>query len=71
MGANLLTNKNGCGIIQVKDGWAICPSCQKKKLFPVLPTTVVRDLELKCNRCEAKVIVNIEAPEPESSKTSA
>lgn len=57
--------------MQVKDGWAICPNCQKKKLFPVRPTTMVRDLELKCNRCEARVIVNIEAPEPASSKTSA
>lgn len=66
-----MQSKAGCGTIQVKDGWAICPNCRKKKLFPVKATTVVKNLELKCSRCAAKVIVNIEAPEPVSEETSA
>ena len=66
-----MNRTNDCGIIKVADGWALCPNCHKKKMFPVKPTTVVRDLELKCNRCGSIVVLNIEAPELVSAKTNA
>ncbi len=57
--------------IVIKDGWALCPICNKGKLIKVLPTTTVHDLPCKCKRCGQKSRINIEAPEPESKETSA
>lgn len=55
----------------VKDGWAICPVCGKGKLLKVRPDTSVRNLPAKCKRCGQVTVVNIEAPEPVSTETSA
>ncbi len=55
----------------VKDGWVICPVCGKGKLLKTLPDTTAHHLPSKCKRCGQVTIVNIEAPEPESSETSA
>lgn len=55
----------------VKDGWVICPVCGKGKLQKVLPNTTAHNLPRKCKRCGQEIIVNIEAPEPESKGTSA
>lgn len=60
-----------CVKLVVKNGWTICPICGKGKLFPLLPTTVVRDLPCKCKRCGQESIANIDVPEPESKETSA
>ena len=58
-------------IMPVKDGWAICPVCGKGKLLKVRPDTSVRNLPAKCKRCGQVTVVNIEAPEPVSTETSA
>lgn len=55
----------------VKDGWVICPVCGKGKLLKTLPDTAVHHLPLKCKRCGQETIVNIAAPEPASTETSA
>ena len=60
-----------CGKLTVKDGWVICPVCDKGKLLLVLPSTSVRNLPRKCKRCGQETVVNIEAPEPASEVTSA
>ncbi|ARE59811.1 hypothetical protein ADH75_13015 [Flavonifractor plautii] len=59
------------GKLVVKDGWVICPVCGKGKLLMTRPDTVVRNLPRKCKRCGQETLVNIEAPEPASSETSA
>ena len=60
-----------CGKLIVKDGWVICPVCGKGKLLLTRPDTAVRNLPRKCKRCGQETIVNIEAPEPASTVTSA
>lgn len=55
----------------VKDGWVICPVCGKGKLLKTLPDTTAHHLPRKCKRCGQETIVNIEAPEPASTETSA
>ena len=40
-----MTNKTGCGIINVKDGWVQCPVCKRnKRLLRVTPSTSARAL---------------------------
>jgi len=60
-----------CGKLRVRDGWVLCPVCGRGKLLKLLPTTSVHDLPRKCKRCGQETIVNIEAPEPASTVTSA
>ena len=55
----------------MKDGWVICPVCRKGKLLKLLPDIAVRNLPVKCKRCGQETVVNIDAPEPESTETSA
>lgn len=60
-----------CGKLMVRDGWVICPVCQKGKLLKIRPDTIARNLPRKCKRCGQETLVNIEAPEPASTVTSA
>ena len=59
------------GKIIVRDGWVICPVCQRGKLLKVRADTTARNLPRKCKRCGQETLVNIEAPEPASKVTSA
>ena len=59
------------GKLIVKDGWVICPVCGKGKLLLTRSDTAVRNLPRKCKRCGQETIVNIDAPEPASTETSA
>lgn len=59
------------GKLVTKDGWVMCPVCGKGKILKVNPDTTVHNLPRPCKRCGQISIVNIEAPEPESSETSA
>ena len=54
-----------------KDGWVMCPVCGKGKILKVNPDTTVHNLPRPCKRCGQISIVNIEAPEPASTETSA
>lgn len=47
------------GIIIVREGWAICPICEKGKLLKLRPDTVAKNLPCKCKRCGRETIVNI------------
>lgn len=55
----------------IKDGWVMCPACGKGKILKVNPDTTVHNLPRPCKRCGQISIVNIEAPEPASTETSA
>lgn len=37
----------------------LCPSCGKHTVLWLLPTTMVKDLPIKCKRCGKESIVNI------------
>ena len=60
-----------CGKIIVRDGWVICPVCQRGKLRKVRADPTARNLPRMCKRCGQETLVNIEAPEPASKVTSA
>lgn len=60
-----------CGKLIIRDGWVICPVCQKGKLLKLRPDTTTRNLPCKCKRCGQESLVNIDAPEPASQETSA
>lgn len=60
-----------CGKLIVKDGWVICPVCSKGKILKINPNTTAHNLPRKCKRCGQETLVNIDAPEPASTQTSA
>ena len=62
---------NASAKMTIKDGWVMCPVCGKGKILKVNPDTTVHNLPRPCKRCGQISIVNIEAPEPASSETSA
>lgn len=66
-----MQTKTKADTLVIKDGWVICPVCGKGKLLLTRPDTAVRNLPRKCKRCGQETIVNIEAPEPASTVTSA
>ncbi|WP_368234556.1 cysteine-rich KTR domain-containing protein [Anaerotruncus rubiinfantis] len=37
----------------IVNGWVICPFCGKK-LFPIQPETVIKNLPFKCKACKHK-----------------
>lgn len=49
------------GKLTVKDGWLLCPVCQKGKVLKVREDTEVRNLEVSCKLCRQKSIVNIKS----------
>lgn len=59
------------GTLIVQDGWIVCPVCKRGKLLKLLPTTIIRDLPVKCKRCGQISKLNTAVPEPESRETSA
>ena len=59
------------GKLIIKNGWVMCPVCGKGKILKINPDTTVRNLPRPCKRCGQISIVNIEAPEPASTETSA
>ncbi|MBC5747064.1 hypothetical protein H8Z78_04245 [Dysosmobacter sp. NSJ-60] len=54
-----------------KNGWVICPVCGKGKILKLAPDTTCYHVPRKCKRCGHETLVNIEAPEPASTETSA
>lgn len=41
-----------------KNGFLICPKCQKKTNTKVLPQTQLKDFPLYCNRCREEFKIN-------------
>lgn len=54
-----LQNSPACDIIQIKDGWLMCPNCNQFKLLRLLPSTTAQDLLVYCRRCHTESLVNI------------
>lgn len=47
-------------IMAVKNGWALCPTCEHPRyLLHILPETTAENLELYCRRCKRIVKVNV------------
>lgn len=66
-----MNKRKNSGIMQVRNGWVICPVCGKGKLLLTKAETVVQHLDCKCKLCGQTSEVNINAPEPASKETSA
>lgn len=66
-----MQNANAPVRIDIKNGWGICPVCGNPKFLKVNPDTTAHDLPKICKRCRRESIVNIEAPEPATTASSA
>ena len=66
-----LQKRGECGKLIVKDGWLMCPKCGRMKVLRIEAETTARALPVYCRRCGQESIVNIGAPEPVSTETSA
>lgn len=44
----------------VKDGWLLCPVCQKAKVLRVWPETEGRAIQVYCKRCGRETLVDID-----------
>lgn len=50
-----------CDRLVVKDGWLVCPVCQRNKhLLRVRPETEARNLQIYCKDCKTELILNID-----------
>lgn len=49
----------------------MCPVCRKGKLLKINQDTTVHNLPRPCKLCGQETIVNIEAPEPATTESSA
>lgn len=60
-----MQNQSSCGKMKTNQGWLLCPKCGRGKVLKLLPTTVVKDLEVCCKICKQRSVVNIpKEPEP-------
>ena len=60
-----------CGILETRNGRALCPFCGRPTSQRVNPDTVLRNAPLWCKYCRTESIVNTEEPEPESQSQHA
>lgn len=61
----MLQKSESCGKMKTNQKRYLCPHCGKHTLLFYLPTTMVKDLPVKCKRCGKESVVNIELePEP-------
>ena len=57
----MLQSKNGCGIIEVRDGYVICPVCrQNKKLLRITGETEATRLPVYCRCCKNEIVLDIQ-----------
>lgn len=50
-----------CGKLTVKDGWLMCPACQRGKVLKVRKDTRAENLVVHCKKCGRESVVNIES----------
>lgn len=48
------------GKLVVKDGWLLCPACQRGKVLKVRSDTTATNLVVHCKKCGQESVVNIE-----------
>ena len=60
----MLQFQSECGKIQIRDGWLICPRCNRGRVLRVTPETSAQNLPVFCRRCCQESIVNIERLSP-------
>jgi len=48
-----------CAKIKTNQRRFLCPACGKHTVLWLLPTTQVKDLPIKCKRCQYEGVVNI------------
>lgn len=55
-------------ILEVHEGWVLCPDCRRGRLLPLHPDTAGRMIPAYCKRCRRQHFLNIDAcaraPEP-------
>ena len=63
-----MQNENKCGKMRTKDGYLLCPICQRQKVLRLLPDTSGQKIAVWCKTCKQESIVNID---PKSLSHSA
>ena len=48
------------GKLGLKDGWLICPACQRGKVLKVRSDTRAENLVVHCKKCGRESVVDIE-----------
>lgn len=54
-----MQNDVKCDKIKTNQRRVLCPVCGKHPVLWLLPTTVVKDLPVKCKRCRQESVLNI------------
>ena len=61
-----MQSKPNCGKIKTNRKRVLCPACGRHTVAWMLPTTVIKDMPVKCNRCGSESVLNISfVPEPD------
>ena len=54
------TTRESGRLLAVKDGWLLCPVCQRAKVLRVWPETEGRAIQVYCKRCGRETLVDID-----------
>ena len=54
-----MQSKEMCAKMKTNQRRFLCPACGKHTVLWLLPTTQVKDLPIKCKRCQYEGVVNI------------
>ncbi|MDD6642705.1 MAG: cysteine-rich KTR domain-containing protein [Firmicutes bacterium] len=46
--------------METRDGYLLCPICQRQKVLRILPGTEGKQIAVYCKNCRKESIVNIE-----------
>lgn len=49
-----------CGKIVTRDGYLLCPICQRQKVLRLLPETEGKQIAVWCKNCRRESIVDID-----------
>ncbi len=49
-----------CGKMVTRDGYLLCPICQRQKVLRILPGTEGKQIAVYCKNCRKESIVNID-----------
>lgn len=54
-----MQNTEHCGKIRTRDGYLLCPICQRQKVLRILPETSGSQIPVWCKNCRKESIVDI------------